>query len=185
MTFNTLAAMTDPTRPIRMRGFTLLEALVTVTVAAVLITVAVPAFRNVIMDSRMTASTNEFVTAINLARSSATRYQRNATVCRSTDFSAAVPSCANGTDWSVGWIVWVDRDRDSAVDANEVLAVHEPLPDSSTLSSTANNRFTYNARGFSTVAGDTLTLCDDRDGETGRSINVNNAGRTNVARVGC
>ena len=167
------------------RGFTLLELMTTLAVAAIVVSVGVPTFRGVVNDSRLASQANEFVSAIAIARSAAVRYQRNATVCRSTNFDAAVPGCAAGTDWSVGWIVWVDKDSDAAIDANEILAVHEPLRGTTSLTSAAAGSFVYDARGFSTVGGDTLTLCDDRTGETGRRIRVNNVGRTNVALLGC
>ena len=166
-------------------GITLLELLIAVAVASLLLSAGVPGFRNVILDNRLVSQTNEFVTAVSLARSSAVRFQRNATVCASTNFNATVPTCAAGTDWSTGWIVWVDKDRDGATDANEVIAVNGPLSDSTTFSSTAVSSFTYDALGFGVTAGDALTLCDGRSNETGRVINVNNVGRTSVARQVC
>lgn len=166
-------------------GFTLLELIVTMAVAALLLSLGVPSFRGVIMDNRLSAQANEFVTSINMARSAAVRYQRNATICVSSNFDATVPSCDAGTDWSNGWIVWVDKDRDAATDANEIISVHEPLSGTTTLISAASNRFTYDARGFAVVGGDDLTLCDDRTAETGRRVRVNNVGRTNVAEAGC
>lgn len=166
-------------------GITLLELLIALAVASVLLSAGVPGFRNVILDNRLVSQANEFVTAVNLARSSAVRYQRNATVCASANFDAAVPTCAAGTDWSTGWIVWVDKDRDGATAANEVVAVNGPLADATTFSSTAVSAFTYDALGFGVTAGDVLTLCDGRSGETGRVISVNNVGRTSVARQVC
>jgi type IV fimbrial biogenesis protein FimT len=173
------------TKSNRVSGFTLLELIVTLTVASVLLSVGIPSFRAVTMNSRMIAQTNELVTSIKMARSAAVRYQRNATVCLSTDYDAATPSCAAGTDWSTGWIVWVDKDRDTVTDADEILQVHEPVTGTSTLSSTATNQFSFNARGFALVGGDDLTLCDDRSGETGRLIRVNNTGRTSVVETAC
>lgn len=166
-------------------GITLLELLVTLAVVSLLLSAGVPGFRNVIMDNRLVSEANEFVTAVNLARSSAVRYQRNATVCASTNFNATVPSCAGTSDWSTGWIIWVDKDRDSVTDANEVIAVNGPLSDSTTFTSTGASAFTYDALGFGVTAGDDLTLCDDRGGEMGRQISVNNVGRTSVARQVC
>mgnify|MGYP001818960199 FL=1 len=113
------------------------------------------------------------------------RYQRNATVCASSNFDATVPTCATGTDWSNGWIVWVDKDRDAATDANEIVAVNGPLAGSTTFSSATVSAFTYDALGFGVTAGDALTMCDSRSGETGRVISVNNVGRTSVARQVC
>ena len=175
----------DRNTQIGYRGFTLLELLVAVTVASLLVTLGVPGFRALTMNSRLIANTNEFVTSINMARSAAVRYQRNAIVCLSSDFDAAVPSCDAGTDWSIGWIVWVDKDRDAATDADEILFVHEPITGSATLASTTTNQFTYDPRGFAIIGGDDLTLCDGRTGETGRVVRVNNIGRTSVAEAPC
>ncbi len=168
-----------------MRGFTLLELMIALGVVAVLVSVGVPGFRSVIMDNRMVAQANMLVTSVNVARSNAVKYQRNATVCASTNHDAAVPTCSASTDWSTGWIVWVDKDRDAATDAEEIVSVYGPLNTSTTLSSTAIASFTYDSRGFGLAGADDLTLCDDRSGETGRRIRINAAGRTNVTRQGC
>lgn len=167
------------------RGFTLLELLVAISVASLLLTVGIPSFRTLIMNTRIIGETNDFVTAINTARSSAVRYQRNATICVSSNFDAALPTCEAGTDWSSGWIVWVDKDRDDATDTDEILSAHEPLADTTTFFSTTTNQFTYDARGFGMVAGDDLILCDSRTGETGRVVTVNDAGRISLAEFAC
>ena len=169
----------------RNKGFTLLELMVTVGVAAILLSVGVPSFRSVIMDNRLVRDSNQFVASINLARSSAVRFQRIATICASANFNAPVPTCNATTDWSNGWIVWVDKDRDGATDAAEILAVHPPIDDSTVFASTNAALFSYNARGFGVSPADNLTMCDNRSGEIGRSIKVNNVGRTNVSREAC
>ena len=169
----------------KQKAFTLLELMVVLAVASILLSVGVPSFRDVIMDNRLADQANSFVTSVNAARSYAVRYQRNASICVTADYDAAVPTCDAGTDWSSGWIVWVDKDRDSVADANEIISVHEPLTDTSTFTSTTASNFTYDARGFSVNGGDNLTLCDNRTGEMGRQIRINNVGRTNVSRQGC
>ncbi len=169
----------------RQKGFTLIELMVTVGVGAILLSVAVPSFRSIIMDNRLVTQANQFVTSVNLARSTAVRYQRNATVCPSANFNANVPTCSATTDWSAGWIVWVDKDRDGATDTNEILSVQEPLDDSTAFSAATAAQFSYDARGFGASPAGILTLCDTRDGETGRSIKVNTVGRTNVSREVC
>ena len=169
----------------RYRGFTLLELMVTVSVASILLSVAVPAFRDAIMDSRLVRDSNQFVASINLARSSAVRFQRTATICASSNYSAAVPTCSASTDWSQGWIVWVDKDRDSVTDAGEILSVQEPINTSNTFAASTATLFSYDARGFGLSPADSLALCDSRSDETGRIIRVNNVGRTNVSREDC
>lgn len=170
----------------RQRGFTLIELMFTLAVGVILIAVGVPSFRGVIMDNRMSTEANQFVTSVNLARSAAVRYQRNASVCTSANFDAAVPTCTASADWSNGWIVFVDKDRDGATDANEIVSVSPPLNNASSFSSTAaNGVFAYDPRGFGLVPGANLTMCDTRSGEMGRFIRVNATGRTNVARQVC
>lgn len=167
------------------KGFTLLELLVTLAVASILVSVGVPSFRGAIMDNRLVRDSNQFVGAINLARSTAVRFQRNATVCASTNYDAAVPTCSGNTDWSSGWIVWVDKNRDAATSANEIIYVQAPINDANTFSATGATLFSFDARGFGVTSGDDLMLCDNRSGETGRRIRVNNVGRTSVSRQGC
>ena len=62
------------------RGFTLLELMVTVAVAAILATVAVPGFRDLIQNNRVTTQTNELVSALNFARTEAVKRGRNVAV---------------------------------------------------------------------------------------------------------
>ena len=165
-------------------GFTLIELMVTIGILAIVLSVGVPSYRGIIMDNRMASQANLFATSIKLARSNAVKFQRNGIVCSSANFDAAVPTCAASNDWSTGWIVWVDKDRDSATDANEIISVSGPVHQASELKGSVN-RFTYDGRGFATTAAGNLTLCDNRSGETGRIIKVNATGRTNVSQQGC
>ena len=166
------------------RGLSLIELIVTMAIAAIVLGVGVPTFGNVIADNSMASNANRFVASINLARSSAVRYQRPAVICASSNYNATTPTCDAGTDWSNGWIVYVDKDRDGAVDADEVQSVFEPMDDDVSFASGAVASFTYDARGF-VNNGDNLTLCDDRTGEMGRQVRVNAAGRVSVVRQVC
>jgi type IV fimbrial biogenesis protein FimT len=169
----------------RPNGFTLIELMVTLAIAVIVLSVGVPSYRGVIMDKRLVSESDQFVTSIKLARSAAVRYQRSATVCASTNSDDPVPDCAAGADWSNGWIVWVDKDRDAATDAGEIIAVFEPIYESSTFDSLAASNFNYDARGFVSTGGGYLTLCDSRTAETGRLIRFDAVGRTNVLRQAC
>ena len=166
-------------------GFTLIELMITIGILAIVLAVGVPSYRGIVMDNRMATQANLFATSIKLARSNAVRFQRNATVCSSANFDATVPTCSSNSDWSAGWIVWVDKDRDATTDANEIISVSGPVHQASELKSTSANRFTYDGRGFAATAAGDLTLCDSRSGEMGRVIKVNATGRTNISRQGC
>lgn len=103
------------------KGFTLIEMMVVLAVAAILLGIGVPSFRSLIENQRMTAVTNDFFAAINLARSEAIK--------RGTRVDL-VPAGADG-DWSEGWIVFVDADDDQRPDAGEqIIYTHGPVHES-------------------------------------------------------
>ena len=82
-------------------GFTLFELMVTLAVAALILSLGVPGFRNFIQNNRATTHTNDLVTALNLGRSEATRRGASVLVCSSSDGA----TCSGSNDWSSGWIV--------------------------------------------------------------------------------
>lgn len=87
------------------RGFTLVELVIAVLILAILVSLALPSFQSTIRSNRLSASTNQLVSAISLARSEAIKNTSGAGVCSSSDGA----SCAGVADWSVGWLVWADR----------------------------------------------------------------------------
>lgn len=97
----------------RNRGVTLIELMTAVAVIGVLIAVAIPSFRTFTNDSRTTATTNDLVTALNLARSEALRRASNVVVCASSDQA----TCGDADDWVSGWIVFADSNANYTLDA--------------------------------------------------------------------
>lgn len=151
------------------RGFTLIELMITLAVAAILVTVGVPNMRDLILNNRLTAATNVFVSSLNIARSEAIKLGRNAVVCVSD--TAAQNSCS-GTDWAQGWLVWVDSNRNGALDfPDEVIRTVQPLAASVQFTGTQNN-FQIDAQGNVDNPNATLDICDDRAGEIGRRLRV-------------
>lgn len=65
---------------ITIRGFTLVELMVTLAVAAIALTIAVPSFQSVFQSNRLVSQANELVTAINLARNEAIKRGVNVTL---------------------------------------------------------------------------------------------------------
>lgn len=157
----------------RQHGFTLVELMITLAVLAIMVTVAIPSFRDFIMNNRLASNANEFVAAIHLVRSGAIKHQRNAYITSNA-----------GTNWTNGWSVWVDKDGDSAQDADETIRVTQAFTGNTTLTSDGKVQFQYRPTGLVDGPG-TLTLCDSRTAEQGRQIDVSVAGRVNVQTVAC
>lgn len=156
----------------RRGGFTLIELLVTMTIAAILLAIAVPNFITFVQNSRLTRQANDFVTALNYAKSEAIKRGVRVSVCsRATD-----TSCSGSTTWDSGLLVFVDPNGDGSIDLGEdVLQVRQQLESGNTLRG-SRARVTYQNSGFSGSA-DTFRLCDARGTASGRAITVNRQGR--------
>lgn len=86
------------------RGFTLLELMVAVAVLSILLGLGVPAFTDTIRNNQIAAAGGDLVGALTLARNEALKRSVQVSVCAAADQD----TCAAGTDWSNGWIVFVD-----------------------------------------------------------------------------
>lgn len=99
----------------RHSGFTLLELLTVVTIAGLLLAVAVPSMRAFIQNGRMTGSANDLVRTLQVARSEAIKRRRNVVVCTAADPLSTTPACDDEPTLN-GWFVFVDNNADGAWD---------------------------------------------------------------------
>ena len=145
-------------------GFTLLELMVTLAVAAIVMTVGVPSFSTFFLNNRMSTQANDLISSLNLARSEAINRGTSIKVC-SSDNQA---SC--GGSWEDGWIV-------ITADDTELIRAYGALKGTSTLASTESS-VTYTSSGFLNGVQTTFTLCDStQTGEQGRQVVVSATGR--------
>ncbi len=164
-----------PARTRRARGYTLMEALITTSLVAVLVTVGVPGFRMLILDNRRVSALNGFVASLQHARIEAIKRGERVVLCPSAD----AERCLATGDWHRGWLAFVDRDRDRERDAGEaVLWAREALAPGQTLTSSRyRRRIRFLPEGFAPGSNLTVTYCDPRGAAAARAIVVSNAGR--------
>lgn len=173
----------------RLCGFTLIELMITLSVAAIVLTLGVPSFREIIQDNRMTTQANEFVATLNYTRSEAVKRGTRVTACKSADFAA----CSGSGAWDQGWIVFVDGNNNAIADdgAGSLLKVHSRLDGSTLAGNTPVAAYvSFVPSGFTqlTTGGfqaGTATLCPASNGTKGRSITISRTGRLTVAKVVC
>lgn len=168
----------------RKNGFTLIEFLVTMAVAAILLFVAIPGFYGVFQNNKVVAMTNKLSATFNYARTEAIRQGTPVSVCPAGN--AAFSACGGAADWVRGWIVFKDPDGNNAIDsANDLLKVHEPLP-VGTSAAANSSMVTYNGSGFVTSNAFTLTLsASGCYGKNARVIDITPSGRLAISYTTC
>jgi type IV fimbrial biogenesis protein FimT len=158
-------------------GFTLIELMVTLAVAAVLLGLAVPAFNDLVRERAMSARINDLVLAVSYARSEAVR--RGATVT----LQAADPA----NDWSGGYCVVVGDPGDCNP---PVLRSFEGFEDMTLIGTGALAdvpKIRFNARGLPDLAAaETVALCSrDVAVDSGRVLHISRTGRVDVEQRSC
>lgn len=132
----------------RSHGFSVIELMVTVAIVAILAAVALPSFTEAIARNRVAAQANDFIAAVNLARTEAVRRNAGAGVCSSSDNATC------GGTWSDGWIVWATN---TATPANrDVLRAGEFNPQDTFSGATTTVEFS--SRGALAAAAGPFTL---------------------------
>lgn len=171
------------------RGFSVVELVVTLAVAAVLLAAAIPSFQSVIRSNRMSSQANELLTAFTLARSEAVKRNGTIAVC-SADTSTSPPTC--GTDWAAGTMVFADADGDGVHDTGEeIVRVFRAInaDDTITASPSTVNVVQFNGRGRTTLTAAFQLQLEPGDCETDeqirRDFTLDANGRVRVAKAAC
>lgn len=168
----------------QMLGFTLIELVVTMVVAAILITVAVPAMQTFIQNGRINTQINDLKGDLSLARSEAIKRRTNVGICKSVNGT----TCAGGGDWRDGRAIFVDLNNDSTWQAGEtILRFREGMPSGAyTLTTSAElpDPIIFKKNGASSVplGGPVglFTFCDPRGASHGRQVSLNSLGQASV-----
>lgn len=167
-----------------MRGFTLLELMVVLAIAAILMAVAVPSFALLIQKNRLATQTNAFIGDLQFARAEAIKQGQTVTVCASSDGS----SCLGTTTWNTGWIVFADPDNSKTRDTTKVTEAVLRRQAGWTASDTftASNSIaviSYSRDGFALGLTGTITLTmrtNPSNAQTTRCVTLSLVGRPQV-----
>ncbi|MBP6483402.1 MAG: GspH/FimT family pseudopilin [Rhodoferax sp.] len=137
----------------QIRGFTLIELLTVMALVAILMMLAGPGMRQLLVNQKLSAAASDLQTTAMQARSTALKDNQRVVVrpfCHPNK-PADLPACASPPGWSDGWQVFVDANQDSTFAGSDTLVLtQEWLPAEVTIAKVTgtNNYFGYEGSGF-------------------------------------
>ena len=169
------------------RGFTIIELMIAVALLAAMVVIGVPSFNSIINSNETAAKSNEFLSALKVARAEATKRRQNVIVCASNNQA----DCAS-SDWSDGWIVFEDSlpvatSGNGAFDVGETIIDTFSLPAGFTVTraATGPDQIIFAATGLSdSSVAQTFTVCKAST-TNGRVLTVERSGLVTGADATC
>jgi len=139
-------------------GFTLLELMVVVAMAAILASLAGPSFKKSIDRNNINKAARDMRTSLTLARDAALTRVTTVRMCASSDHA----TCTGA--YRAGWLIYIDTNGDATLSSGEeVLRSFEGV--SSNINITATAAAGFNSRGYATNAA-TFKFCDTTNNAT-------------------
>ena len=167
-------------------GFTIPELIITLGVAAIILSTAVPGVSTTIKNNRLATQVNHIITDLHFARSEAAKRDVRVILCRSSNPNASSPSCNEGSPqntWTGGYLVFADDGKatNSVYDVGSDILLRRGQPAPSGIrmrtNSPWNKYLEFNPSGSLHEGGAAImSICDDRGKEDGRQIVVSLSG---------
>lgn len=150
-------------------GFTLLELMVTLAVAAILLGIAVPSLGDATLGGKLAASANDLVAGVAMGRSEAIKRNAVTSLCVSSNGT----SCGSG-GWEQGWIV---------ISGSTVIQKHPAAPTGFKVTSSVA-KVDFQPTGVGNTQA-TITVCRSAPsaGYQERVVNVSATGRAYVSKT--
>ena len=149
-------------------GVTFVELLVTMAVLTIVLSMAVPSFRDMLMNKRISAHRDALFSALNYARNTALTNKSNVQACP----ISATGSATCGPSWQHGWIIVSQPTAGAPVLLEAYLAgPNDPTLSAPPIAGVIPAVVTFDSRGLTTTQAN-FKLCDKRGGAYAQSLVV-------------
>ncbi|WP_419535090.1 GspH/FimT family pseudopilin [Endozoicomonas sp.] len=167
--------------PSKSLGVSLIELLVSLSVAAILIAVSAPSMKALIVNNRIDNVTDEVYGSLMLARSEAIKRQRTVSLCSTVD---DLTCDENNAGWHHGWLIFTDESDDGLLNDSDQL-IRRVAEQSDLISIVWNRGYSlrFNSRGQTTQAG-TFQICDQENNSDSKAIVISMTGRLRTEEQG-
>lgn len=162
-------------------GSTLVEQLAVLAIVATSATLALPGLEGLVADAKRTATVNQWVVTVQLARTEAIKRRLSIALCPSRDGA----SCSEAPDdWARGWIMFANEDQDSppVLDPGETLIAQGGPPQAGQALRVNRAAFAFRPFGMRSTNG-SVVVCDRRGGAQARAVVVSPTGRPRVTKA--
>jgi type IV fimbrial biogenesis protein FimT len=172
--------------PATCRGFSTVELIIVLTIAAVLMTAGAPSMGMFVRNSRLQAHTLDLMRTMHIARSEAVKRKTRVVLCRSANPAAASPTCGGTSyNWTTGFLVFASGDTNNTYEpaVDDLLARGSPVGNGINVITNgwSNNNLEYNSDGTTNEGGIArFAVCDSRGGAHGLQIDVTPVGRPRI-----
>ncbi|MDT8370865.1 MAG: Tfp pilus assembly protein FimT/FimU [Gammaproteobacteria bacterium] len=164
----------------RAQGLTLIELLIVIAIISILASLAAPSFNALIRKQQVNGEANVLFSLVHLARTEAIKRNSVVTICKSNDANQC------GGNWSDGWIVFQDNDKDGSRDAGETLISSGTIGYGYQLSWTAfgsNNYIRFTPQGLTLSQNGSFKLCPgDGDARYARAVIISKTARVRLPK---
>ena len=160
----------------RAAGITLIELLITLSIIALLSSIAVPSFYSLVNKSQAESAINAFISQLELARHQAIRSKKTVTLCPTGNDNR---QCSDTQDWSGTLLTFIDQNNNQRVDDEDTpLNVSTDIISRGSLIGNGSSELRFSPFGTLSSMAKTLHYCPgNNDLRFARVISINAQGR--------
>jgi len=155
-------------------GFTVLELMITISIAGILLVTAAPSFQSFSQRQHMKAAVTSLQNDLMMARSEAVRLNIRVVTCPGDP----AQGCTGSNEWHTGWIVFVDDNADRQRQPGErIVRRGQELENLWVRSSTSRTDVRFSPDGSAPGSNGSISFCGPGGPGQARKLVISNLGR--------